>query len=80
MLYATIEMIQAGVKGQVRWVESLLGTSLLRFYFNHHVYERSQRSERTGRSPVELRLGKKHPHWLEMLGFTRFNKADYSLK
>ena len=47
---------------------------LLRFYFNHRVYERSQRSERTGRSPAELMTGKKHPHWLEMLGFTRFKK------
>ena len=53
---------------------------LLRFYLNHRVYERSQRPERTGRSPAELMTGKKHPHWLEMLGFTRFNKADYSLK
>ncbi|HHL18470.1 MAG TPA: hypothetical protein ENJ33_01905, partial [Thiothrix sp.] len=47
---------------------------LLRFYFNHRVYERSQRPERTGRSPAELMTGKKHPHWLEMLGFTRFKK------
>ncbi len=47
---------------------------LLRFYFNHRVYERSQRPERTGHSPAELMTGKKHPHWLEMLGFTRFKK------
>lgn len=47
---------------------------LLRFYFNHRVYERSQRPERTGHSPAELMMGKKHPHWLEMLGFTLFKK------
>jgi len=27
LFYATIEMIQAGAKGQAGWVESLLGTS-----------------------------------------------------
>ena len=47
---------------------------LLRFYFNHRVYERSQRSQRAGHSPAELLTGKKHPHWLEMLGFTLFRK------
>jgi len=47
---------------------------LLRFYLNHRVYERSQRSERTGRSPAELMTGKKHPHWLELLSFTLFKK------
>jgi len=47
---------------------------LLRFYFNHRVYERSQRSERAGHSPAELMTGKKHPHWLELLGFTLFKK------
>jgi len=48
---------------------------LLRFYFNHRVYERSQRPERTGHSPAELMTGKIHPHWLEMLGFTLFKKT-----
>ena len=47
---------------------------LLRFYFNHRVYERSQRPERAGHSPAELMTGEKHPHWLEMLGFTFFKK------
>lgn len=47
---------------------------LLRFYFNHRIYERSLRPERAGHSPAELMTGKKHPHWLEMLGFTRFRK------
>lgn len=47
---------------------------LLRFYFNYRAYERSVRPERAGHSPVELMTGKRHPHWLEMLGFTRFKK------
>ena len=47
---------------------------LLRFYFNHRVYERSLRPERTGHSPAALMTGEKHPHWLEMLGFTLFKK------
>jgi hypothetical protein len=47
---------------------------LLRFYFNHRIYERSQRPERTGHSPAELMTGEKHPHWLEILGFERFKK------
>lgn len=47
---------------------------LLRFYFNHRVYERSLRPERAGHSPAELMTGKRHPHWLEMLGFTLFKK------
>lgn len=48
---------------------------LLRFYFNHRRYERSLRPEREGHSPFELMTGKKHPHWLEMLGFRRFSKS-----
>lgn len=47
---------------------------LLRFYFNHRRYERSLRPERTGYSPAELMTGEKHPHWLEILGFKRFEK------
>jgi hypothetical protein len=45
---------------------------LLRFYLNHHVLERSERPERQGRTPAELLTGAAHPHWLELLGYTRF--------
>ncbi|HZW31763.1 MAG TPA: hypothetical protein VFF52_13705 [Isosphaeraceae bacterium] len=45
---------------------------LLQFYLNHHVLERSERPERRGRTPAELLTGATHPHWLEMLGYTRF--------
>jgi hypothetical protein len=28
-----------------------------------------------GKSPKELMTGEKHPHWLEMLGFERFQRG-----
>jgi hypothetical protein len=48
--------------------------SLLQFFLNHRVLERSDRAERQGKTPAELLTGQGHPHWLEMLGFTRFNR------
>jgi len=42
---------------------------LLRFYLNHRSVDRSRVSERVGKSPYELLTGKKHGHWLDMLGF-----------
>lgn len=47
---------------------------LLRFFFNHHRYARSDRRERVGKSPAELLNGNAHPHWLELLGFERFRR------
>ena len=47
---------------------------LLRFFFNHHRYARSDRPERVGKSPAELLSGKAYPHWLELLGFERFRQ------
>ena len=47
---------------------------LLRLFFNHHRYARSDRPERVGKSPAELLSGNAHPHWLEMLGFERFRR------
>ena len=46
--------------------------NLLQFFLNHRTFLRSQRSERVGKSPNELMTGQSHPHWLELLGFTRF--------
>ncbi|WP_199194265.1 hypothetical protein [Pleurocapsa sp. CCALA 161] len=48
---------------------------LLRFFLNHHTFMTSRKLERKGKSPTELMTGEKHPHWLEMLGFQRFQKA-----
>jgi hypothetical protein len=52
-----------------------LGTpylSLLQFFLNHRTFQRSRRPERVGKSPKELMTGQSHSHWLELLGFTRF--------
>ena len=47
---------------------------LLRFFLNHHCFERSERAERVGKSPAELLTGRTHSHWLELLGFERFSR------
>jgi hypothetical protein len=47
--------------------------NLLRFFLNHHRYQRSRRIERVGKSPAQL-LGCEHPHWLQMLGYHRFSR------
>jgi hypothetical protein len=44
---------------------------LLQFFLNHRRFLRSERAERVGKSPAELLTGQSHPHWLEMLGYTR---------
>ena len=53
--------------------DSYLG--LLQFFLNHRCFIRSQVSARVGKSPKELLTGKSHPHWLELLGFKRFQRA-----
>ena len=45
---------------------------LLQFFLNHRTFLRSRIAERVGKSPKELMTGEKHPHWLERLGFQRF--------
>ena len=49
--------------------------ALLQFFLNHRRLERSDRPERVGKTPVELLTGQSHPHWVEMLGYTRFRRA-----
>jgi hypothetical protein len=49
--------------------------ALLQFYLNHRRFQRSDRRERVGKTPAELLTGRTHPHWLEMLGYTRFARA-----
>jgi hypothetical protein len=48
--------------------------ALLQFFLNHRRFPRSERPERVGKSPAELLSGRPHPHWLEMLGYTRFSR------
>lgn len=49
--------------------------SLLKFFLNHRQFMRSLKPERVGKSPKQLLTGKAHPHWLELLGFKRFQRA-----
>jgi hypothetical protein len=48
--------------------------SLLQFFLNHRRLDRSERPGRVGRSPAELLTGQPLPHWLDMLGYTRFQQ------
>jgi hypothetical protein len=47
---------------------------LLQFFLNHRRFLRSEHPERVDKSPAELLTGESHPHWLEMLGNTRFSR------
>jgi hypothetical protein len=47
---------------------------LLQFFLNHRCFLRSERPQRIGKSPTQLLTGQAHPHWLEMLGYTRFSR------
>ncbi|MEO0645538.1 MAG: hypothetical protein AAFZ17_05190 [Cyanobacteria bacterium J06650_10] len=49
--------------------------STLQFFLNHRCFLRSEVPERVGKSPKQLLTGKDHPHWLELLGFKRFQRA-----
>ena len=49
--------------------------NLLKFFLNHRQFMRSECEERVGKSPTELMTGESHPHWLELLGFERFQQA-----
>ena len=49
--------------------------SLLRFFLSSRCFIRSQVPERVGKSPKQLLTGETHPHWLELLGFERFQRA-----
>ena len=49
--------------------------NLLQFSLNHRRFMRSEVAERVGKSPKEVMTGQPHPHWLELLGFTRFQSA-----
>jgi len=48
---------------------------LLQFFLNYRRFMESRKPERVGKSPAELMTGEKHQHWLEMLGFERFQRA-----
>jgi hypothetical protein len=47
---------------------------LLRFFLNHRRFARSEHPERVGKSPAQLLTGCSHPHWVELLGYQRFER------
>ena len=47
---------------------------LLRFFLNHRRFGRSEHPFRVGKSPAELLTGSSHPHWVELLGYQRFQR------
>ena len=49
--------------------------SLLQYFLNYRCFVRSRVPERVGKSPRQLLTGQPHPHWLELLGFERFQRA-----
>ena len=49
--------------------------NLLQFFLNSRQFMRSECEERIGKSPTELMTGESHPHWLELLGFKRFQQV-----
>ena len=49
--------------------------SLLQFFCNHRCFRRSRVPERVRKSPTQLLTGEPHSHWLELLGFKRFQQA-----
>ena len=49
--------------------------NLLQFFLNHRCFMRSEVPEREDKSPTQLMTGHPHPHWLELLGFKRFQRA-----
>ena len=49
--------------------------STLQFFLNHRCFIRSLKPERVGKNPKQLLTCEAHPHWLELLGFKRFQRA-----
>ena len=47
---------------------------VLQFFLNHRRFVRSERPERRDKSPRELLTGEDQPHWLELLGYQRFEQ------
>jgi len=48
--------------------------ALLQFFLNHRRFVRSEHPERVNKSPTELLTHQSHPHWVELLGYTRFSR------
>ena len=49
--------------------------TLYQFILNHRPFQRSFHPHLVGKSPAEALTGKPHLHWLELLGYQRFQQA-----
>jgi len=49
--------------------------SLCQFILNHRPFQRSHHLHLVGKTPAEAFTNKPHPHWLEMLGYQRFQQT-----
>jgi hypothetical protein len=49
---------------------------LYQFILNHRPFLRSQHARLVGKTPAESLTGKLHPHWLELLGYQRFQRNE----
>ena len=48
---------------------------LYQFILNHRPFQRSFHPHLVGKTPAEALMGEPHPHWLELLGYQRFQQA-----
>ena len=48
---------------------------LYQFILNHRPFQRSYHPHLVGKTPAEALTGKSHPHWLELLGYQRFQRT-----
>ena len=49
--------------------------ALCQFILNHRPFQRSANDDLVGKTPAEALTRRSHPHWLEMLGYQRFQQA-----
>lgn len=73
---SVVENLNSRLRGYF-FLRRQLGTEyldVLRYFLNHRRFVRSDRPERTGHSPRELLSGQPHAHWLELLGYQRFER------
>lgn len=47
---------------------------LYQFILNHRPFQRRHHPRLVGKTPAEALTGKSHPHWLELLGYHRFQR------
>ena len=48
---------------------------LYQFILNHQPFQRSHHPRLVGKTPAEALTENSHPHWLELLGYQRFQRT-----